>query len=113
MGLIQAKIKEKDKKEFIRIIEDAGLDVATALRIYVRTVVRAGEFPFWLMTPNAKTVNAMQAVLSDAGEFEDTEDFGAYLEKVETEAQQEVSDPSLERVPKRPRRHDKKKKVTE
>lgn len=113
MSLIQARISEADKQEFVRILEEAGLDVATALRVYVRTVIRAGEFPFWLMTPNAKTVKAMLAVQAGSGEFEDTEDFGAYLEKVEAEAQPEVPDQGLEGISKRPRRHGKKKKLAE
>ncbi len=113
MGLIQVRLREEEKKKFVSIVEEAGLDVATALRIYVHTIIQAGEFPSWLMAPNNKTIKAMQSVLNSTDEFEDVEDFGAYLEKVEAEAKQEVPDSSAERVSKRSRRHSKKKKVSE
>lgn len=115
MSLIQARIKAEDKAAFVKILEDAGLDVAGALRIYVRTVIRYGEFPFWLMTPNAKTVAAMQAVLDSGSysQYEDVQDFGGFLEKIETEAASQILDSDLARVSERSHPYGKQKKDPE
>lgn len=50
---IQARIKESQKQEFAEICEDMGINIATAISMFVANVVNTRELPF---TPTAENI---------------------------------------------------------
>lgn len=52
------------KKQAEAMLSDMGLNMTTAINLYLRQVVRQGRIPFEIATdlPNAETLQAMQEV---------------------------------------------------
>lgn len=52
------------KKQAEAMLSDMGLNMTTAINLYLRQVVRQGRIPFEIATdlPNAETLKAMQEV---------------------------------------------------
>jgi addiction module RelB/DinJ family antitoxin len=62
---IQFRISTADKKKFAKILEDVGLDMPTAFRMFVKRVVASGGIPFkpQKLTENGMTLAEEQEIL--------------------------------------------------
>lgn len=58
--MIHVRIDEKIKKEATETLEDMGLTVSDAVRVFLKRVVAEKQLPFALKVPNAETRSAMK-----------------------------------------------------
>jgi DNA-damage-inducible protein J len=64
---IQARIEPKLKAEAESILDDLGLDVSDAIRVFYRQVVLRKGLPFDVAIPNKATRRAMRDVQEKRG----------------------------------------------
>ena len=58
---VRARVEPEPKQQASEVLEAAGLDVSTAIRLFLRAVVEKGGLPMDLPRPNAKTRRAIRA----------------------------------------------------
>ena len=58
---VRSRVEPELKHEAAAVLEAAGLDISTAIRLFLRSVVETGGLPFEISRPNATTVAAMKA----------------------------------------------------
>ncbi len=58
--MIHVRIDEKIKKEAAQTLEDMGLSVSDAVRVFLKRVVADKQLPFELKVPNTTTRRAME-----------------------------------------------------
>jgi DNA-damage-inducible protein J len=56
---IQARIKDTQKQEFAEICEDMGINITTAISMFVTNVINTKELPF---TPTAENIRNKDTV---------------------------------------------------
>lgn len=67
---VRSRVEPELKREAAAILKAAGLDVSTAIRLFLRSVVETGGLPIVLLRPNPATLAAIKA--SKAGKVTDT-----------------------------------------
>jgi DNA-damage-inducible protein J len=68
MSNIQIRIDEKEKREAKKIFEKVGLDMSSAIKLFIRqTTIRKG-IPFLLMTENGLTLEEEVEVIKASSE---------------------------------------------
>jgi len=68
MTQIQIRIDEKTKKDAQAILSDLGLDLSSAIKVYLKQIVIYRGIPLQLLTENGLTVAQEQAILKAAEE---------------------------------------------
>lgn len=68
MTQIQIRIDEKTKKDAQAILSDLGLDLSSAIKVYLKQIVIYRGIPMQLLTENGLTVAQEQAILRAAAE---------------------------------------------
>lgn len=58
---VRSRVEPELKHEAAAVLEAAGLDISTAIRLFLRSVVETGGLPFEISRPNATTVAAIKA----------------------------------------------------
>ena len=61
---VRSRIEPELKREAAAILDAVGLDLSTAIRLFLRGVVEKGGLPMELPRPNAKTLAAIKAAKS-------------------------------------------------
>lgn len=83
--MIHVRIDEKIKKEDAETLENMGLSVSDAVRVFLKRVVADKQLPFELKVPNATTRQAMEEadeiVHSKRARYQDGSDFIGDLEE--------------------------------
>jgi DNA-damage-inducible protein J len=71
---IKARVEPKLKAQAERILDELGLDVSDAIRVFYKQVVLRKGLPFDVAIPNAATRRAMRDVQKGRGltEYKDT-----------------------------------------
>ena len=67
---VRSRVEPELKRDAAAVLKAAGLDVSTAIRLFLRSVVDTGGLPIQLPRPNAKTLAAIKA--AKAGKVTDT-----------------------------------------
>ena len=67
---VRSRVEPELKREAAAILKTAGLDVSTAIRLFLRSVVETGGVHIILLRPNPATLAAIKA--SKAGKVTDT-----------------------------------------
>ena len=84
--MIHVRIDEKIKKEATETLEDIGLSVSDAVRVFLKRVVADKQLPFELKVPNSTTRRAMEEadeiVHSKSSRYQNGSDLIGDLEKV-------------------------------
>lgn len=62
MANINVRVDENVKKQASELFEELGLDMSTALNIFLREAINYGGIPFEIRRPNAATLSAMEEV---------------------------------------------------
>lgn len=62
MAIINVRVDENVKKQANELFEDLGLDMSTALNLFLRQAIRYGGIPFEIRKPNEETLDAMDEV---------------------------------------------------
>ena len=68
MTTIQIRTKAKLKKNVQCILEELGLDMSTAINMYLVQITKQGGIPFPILTENGMTPEAEQKILEEAEE---------------------------------------------
>ena len=63
MTTIQVRIDEKTKKSSQRVLDKIGLDMSSAVKMFLRQVVMRQGIPFSALTENGLTVEQEDAIL--------------------------------------------------
>jgi len=58
---VRSRIEPTLKREATAVLKAAGLDVSTAIRLFLRSVVQQGGLPMDMSRPNAATLAAIKA----------------------------------------------------
>jgi len=58
---VRSRIEPALKREAAAVLKAAGLDLSTAIRLFLRTVVQQGGLPIDMPRPNATTLAAIKA----------------------------------------------------
>ena len=58
---VRARVEPELKREATAVLEASGLDVSTAIRLFLRSVVETGGLPMAMPRPNAETLAALEA----------------------------------------------------
>ena len=84
--MIHVRIDEKTKKEASETLEDMGLSVSDAVRVFLKRVVADKQLPFELKVPNSTTRRAMEEadeiIHSKRTRYQNGSDLIGDLEKV-------------------------------
>ncbi len=67
---VRSRVEPELKRDAAAVLKAAGLDVSTAIRLFLRSVVETGGLPIEVPRPNAKTLAAIRA--AKAGRVTDT-----------------------------------------
>ncbi|HEY5579864.1 MAG TPA: type II toxin-antitoxin system RelB/DinJ family antitoxin [Rhodoferax sp.] len=72
---VRSRVEPELKRDAAAVLNAVGLDVSTAIRLFLRSVVETGGLPIAVPRPNAKTLAAIKA--AKAGRVTDVtlEDF--------------------------------------
>lgn len=62
MPTINIRVSEKLKKDSEKVIEELGMNMTTAITVFLRAVVRNNGFPFSLEIPNEETLAAFKEI---------------------------------------------------
>jgi len=68
MTTIQVRVDDKTKQKSSKILEALGLDVSSAVKVYLKQIIATKGIPFPLLTRNGLTVEREQSILSAAQE---------------------------------------------
>ncbi len=60
MATINLRVDDNVKKQANEVFESLGLDMSTAINIFLRKAISYGGIPFELRQPNAETLEAMK-----------------------------------------------------
>ncbi|AIA31105.1 type II toxin-antitoxin system RelB/DinJ family antitoxin [Leptospirillum ferriphilum] len=84
--MIHVRIDEKIKKEATETLEDMGLSLSDAVRVFLKRVVADKQLPFELKVPNSTTRRAMEEadeiIHSKRTRYQNGSDLIGDLEKV-------------------------------
>ncbi len=58
---VRSRVEPELKREAAAVLHAAGLDVSTAIRLFLRSVVEKGGLPMEMPRPNATTLAAIKA----------------------------------------------------
>lgn len=58
---VRSRVEPELKREAAAVLKAAGLDMSTAIRLFLRSVVEKGGLPMELPRPNAATLAAITA----------------------------------------------------
>jgi DNA-damage-inducible protein J len=58
---VRSRVEPELKREAAAVLKAAGLDVSTAIRLFLRSVVEKGGLPMDVPRPNARTLAAIKA----------------------------------------------------
>jgi len=67
---VRSRVEPELKRDAAAVLKAAGLDVSTAIRLFLRSVVDTGGLPIQVPRPNAKTLVAIKA--AKVGKVTDT-----------------------------------------
>lgn len=67
---VRSRVEADLKRDAAAVLKASGLDVSTAIRLFLRSVVDTGGLPIEVARPNAKTIAAIKA--AKAGKATDT-----------------------------------------
>ncbi len=67
---VRSRVEPDLKRDAAAVLKAAGLDLSTAIRLFLRSVVESGGLPIAVARPNAKTLAAIKA--AKAGRVTDT-----------------------------------------
>lgn len=65
MTTIQVRTSAETKKKAQAILANLGLDMSTAINMYLVQIVQKGGIPFQILTENGMTVEAEQKILAE------------------------------------------------
>jgi len=68
MSHIQIRIDEKTKKDAQKVLEEIGLDLSSAIKIYLKQIVLLKRIPMKLLTKNGLTEKQEKAILKASEE---------------------------------------------
>lgn len=60
MTTINVRVEEKVKKQAKELFEELGLDMSTALNLFLRQAISYGGIPFEIRKPNKITLEAIE-----------------------------------------------------
>lgn len=60
MTTINVRVDENVKKQANELFEELGLDMSTALNLFLRQAINYGGIPFEIRKPNAATLAALE-----------------------------------------------------
>jgi len=69
MTTIQVRSPLKNKKAVQKILEELGLDMSTAINLYLVQIIKHGGIPFPILTENGMTPEAEEAILKETEEI--------------------------------------------
>lgn len=61
---VRSRVEPELKREAAAVLKAAGLDISTAIRLFLRGVVQQGGLPMDMPRPNATTLAAIKAAKS-------------------------------------------------
>jgi len=70
MTTIQIRIDEKTKKKAKKVLDDIGIDMSSAIKVYLKQIVITEGIPFPLLTENGLTVQREQEILQASEDAE-------------------------------------------
>lgn len=68
MTTIQIRIDERTKRDSSMILENLGLDLSSAIKVYLKQVIATNGIPFPLLTRNGLTVQQEAEILEASRE---------------------------------------------
>ena len=63
---VRSRVEPELKEEAAAVLKAAGLDVSTAIRLFLRSVVEKGGLPIEVPRPNPATIAAIKAAKAGA-----------------------------------------------
>lgn len=58
---VRCRVEPELKREAAEILKASGLDLSTAIRLFLRSVVEKGGLPIEMPVPNLTTISAIKA----------------------------------------------------
>lgn len=83
MPNIQIRINEKDKKEAMKIFEKIGLDMSSAVRLFIRQATIRKDLSFLLMTENNLSLEEEAKIIKASDEAKSGKNVSRKLEEKE------------------------------
>jgi DNA-damage-inducible protein J len=58
---VRSRVEPELKRDAAAVLKASGLDVSTAIRLFLRSIVETGGLPIEMPRPNARTLAAIKA----------------------------------------------------
>ncbi|MFH1632187.1 MAG: type II toxin-antitoxin system RelB/DinJ family antitoxin [bacterium] len=71
MSAIQVRIDEKTKKSANKVLSEIGLDMSSAIKLYLKQIVLQKGIPFPLVTENGFTIQEESEIIKAAEQVRD------------------------------------------
>lgn len=68
MSTIQVRIDDKTKKSAQKVLNDVGLDMSSAIKVYLKRIIITKSIPFQLLTENGLTEKEEREILKASKE---------------------------------------------
>lgn len=68
MTTIQVRIDDRTKRASSKILEDLGLDVSSAVKVYLKQIIVTKGIPFPILTRNGFSVEEERSILQASAE---------------------------------------------
>lgn len=68
MTTIQVRIDEKTKKSAKKVLDSIGMDMSSAVKVYLKQIVITQSLPFPLLTENGLTIQQEREILKASEE---------------------------------------------
>lgn len=62
MTTVQVRVDEQTKKASSKILEDLGLDISSAVKVYLKQIIATKGIPFPILTRNGMTAQREQEI---------------------------------------------------
>lgn len=85
MSNIQIRIDDKEKKEVKKVLDKLGLDMSSAIKLFLRQTIIKKGIPFLLLTENGLSLKEERDIIQASNEAKKGKNVSKALNKNETE----------------------------
>lgn len=87
-GTLTIRVDNLTKRKAKIILDELGLDLSTAINLYLKQIIKKGGIPFMINEPNEEFIKAIQSVEKGdqlIGPFDSVDELMKYLESPDDE----------------------------
>ncbi len=84
-ALVQVRIDNELKSQAVKVFDDIGLDLSTAIKIFLKRSVQKKGIPFAMNLDETNTISAIENIISMREDFQKSSSQNFSLEEINSE----------------------------